>query len=489
MKKLTILLSVMLALAMIAAACGDDDSGSDTAGDTATAQPAASQAEDPDSEAPEPAAASPTDDEPDSSPDDSATTTTQAPAAEPVTLQFWTWFPSEGTWQRVIDGFEAANPGINVEISLFQNVAYQDRLPLALTSGDTIDVAAVQTSTMVNLVKPDLDLLSPLFDQHASAPLEETLVPVAFSQSRVLADDGELYIAPMGFLGSAAAYYNVDLLDELGLEVPSTRADLKAFVESVESQRPDLLPISFTGDNWFLDEIVLTVTEQIEPGFFDSVRYDAGGAWNSSTYATAFEAVTSAFDEGIFSQDILDLDYGRAIEVFQSGEAVMFLQGTWESGILSEPFRAGNDIPLSNVTASPLPLLADSGDQSIRAFIEVGLSVPSNSEHKAEAVRFIEYVTSGDGVDLWVTDLPVVPARADYVVPSDAIFSTDRAASGYDAIAAVLTNPGSDRNNVSDFSAAAGDAVIDSIISGTSVSDQVEFLQDEWESGRYSNVG
>ncbi|MCY4067955.1 MAG: extracellular solute-binding protein [Acidimicrobiaceae bacterium] len=473
MKKLTILMSLMLAFAMVAAACGDDESDSDTGA-------AASQAADTDAPA-----------EPDSSPDESAAAPAEPEpeAAEPVTLQFWTWFPSEGTWQRVIDGFEAANPDINVEISLFQNVAYQDRLPLALTSGDTIDIAAVQTSTMVNLVKPDLDPLAPLFDQHASAPLEETLVPAAFSQSRVLADDGELYIAPMGFLGSAAAYYNVDLLDELGLEVPSTRADLKAFVESVESQRPDLLPISFTGDNWFLDEIVLTVTEQIEPGFFNSVRYDAGGAWNSSTYAAAFEAVTSAFDEGIFSQDVLDLDYGRAIEVFQSGEAVMFLQGTWESGILSEPFRDSNGIALSNVTASPLPLLTDGGEHSIRAFIEVGLSVPSNSEHKAEAVRFIEYVTSGDGVDLWVTDLPVVPARAGYAIPADAVFSTDRAAAGYDSISAVLTSPGSDRNNVSDFSAAAGDAVIDSIISGTSVSDQVEFLQDEWESGRYSNVG
>ena len=480
LKNVTGLLSALLVLAMIAGACGGDDSDDTTTTAGEAQQPAETTAT---TEGEEPAQA----------PEETETTATsppaeEEPAQEPVTLQFWTWFPSEETVQRVIDGFEAANPGITVEFNLFQNVAYQDRLPLALTSGDTIDVAAVQTSTMVDTVKADLDPLAPLFDQYASVPLESALVPAALQQSRVLADDGEIYIAPLGFLGSAAAYYNADLLEELGLDVPRTRDDLRNMVQTVEAQRPDLLPISFTGANWFIDEIVLTVTEQIEPGFFNSVRYDAGGAWDSPTFAAAFEAVTSAFDEGIFSQDVLDLDYGRAIEIFQSGGAVMFLQGTWESGILSEPFRTTNGIEMSNVTASPLPLLVEDGTHSIRAFIEVGLSVPSNSEHKAEAVRFIEYFTSGDGVDLWVTDLFAAPARVGYAVPSD-VFSTEGAASGYAELAAVLSNPGSDRNNVSDFSNVAGDAVIDTIISGTPVSEQVKFLQAEWDSGRYSNVG
>ena len=290
------LMSALLVFAMIAGACGGDDSG-----DISTTS--AGETQQPSADATVATEAAPTTE---ASEETGTTETSQAveeePAPEPVTLQFWTWFPSEETIQRVIDGFEAANPGITVEFNLFQNVAYQDRLPLALTSGDTIDVAAVQTSTMVNTVKADLAPLPPLFDQYASAPLESTLVPAAFQQARILADDGELYIAPLGFLGSAAAYYNADLLDELGLEVPRTRDDLRNMVQTVEAQRPDLLPISFTGANWFIDEIVLTVTEQIEPGFFNSVRYDAGGAWDSPTFAAAFEAVTSAFDEGIFSR-------------------------------------------------------------------------------------------------------------------------------------------------------------------------------------------
>ena len=39
-------------------------------------------------------------------------------------------------------------------------------------------------------------------------------------------------------------------------------------------------------------------------------------------------------------------------------------------------------------------------------------------------MRFIEYFTSGDGVDLWVTDLFAAPARVGYEAPSD-VFSTE----------------------------------------------------------------
>ena len=483
------LLAVPLALAVLAAACGGDDSAAESPAPPAPA-PTPGAETDPAPAPPEPeppAAPAPAEEPPPPPPPEPEPPPPPPEPAETVTLQMWTWFPSDDTMQRVISDFEANNPGIEVELTLFESTAYQDRLPLALSAGDTIDVAAIQTSTMVNVVRGDLDPLEALFDQYASAPLADHLVPAALAQARELAEDGQIYIAPLGFLGSAAAYYNVDLMDELGLEVPRTRADLAAMVQSIESQRPDLLPISFTGANWFLDEIALTVTEQISPGFFNSVRYDAGGAWNSPVYAQAFEAVTSAFDEGIFSQDVLDLDYGRSVEIFYSGEAVMFLQGTWESGILSEPFRANNGIDMPNVTASPLPLLVIGGEHSIRAFIEVGLAVPSNSEHKAEAIRFIEFMAAGDGVDQWVIDLFASPARIGYAVPSS-VFSTDLAAEGYADLSAVLSAPGSDRNNVSDFSATAGDAMIDTIISGTPVSEQVEFLQSEWESGRYSNA-
>jgi raffinose/stachyose/melibiose transport system substrate-binding protein len=276
-------------------------------------------------------------------------------------------------------------------------------------------------------------------------------------------------------------------MDELGMTVPRTREELAAFVATVKEKRPDLVPIAFTGANWFLDEITNTLTEQGATGFFNSVRYNQGGKWNGPEYKAAFDAIVGLYADGIFGRDTLDLDYGRAVELFQRGQAVAFLQGTWESGILSAPYREANGIKLSNVTASGLPVLVEGGKPAIRSFIEVGLAVPKNSPNKELATKFVEFVTAGGGVDQWSDSLLVVPTAKGYTLDTK-IFSTENAALGYAEISQLLLNPSSDRNNVSDFSAVAGDAIIDSVLNGTDSQKQIDYLQSEWDSGRYSNA-
>lgn len=407
--------------------------------------------------------------------------------AQDTTLNLWTWFPSEDVLNKTIEAFEAENPGVDIKLNLLESTAYQDRMPLALASGDPMDIVAVQTSTMVNLVKENLEPLPALFEAHAGKPIGELLSGSALSQARSLADDGTLYIAPMGVLGSVAVYYNADILAELGLDIPRSRADMSAFVEKVKAEKSELLPYSFTGANWFLDEITLTIAEQKKPGFFNSVRYNDGGKWDSPEYQAAFDAIVGLYNDGIFARDTLDLDYGRSAELFQTGKAAAFIQGTWESGILSAPFRASKGIELENIVASGLPVVVDGGRASIRSFIEVGLAVPKHSEHKELATKFIEFMTAGEGVKQWSDTLFVVPSMNDFSL-AEGIFNTEGAASSYSELASLLLNPGSDRNNVSDFSAALGDIITESILSGTDSSEQVEKAQSEWDSGRYSNA-
>jgi raffinose/stachyose/melibiose transport system substrate-binding protein len=410
-----------------------------------------------------------------------------AAAQEKTTLTFWTWAPPAPVVDRMVAAFEKANPNIDVKVNFLESSAYQQRLPLALSSGDPVDVAAVQTSSMVKLVKDYLEPLPELYSQYGTSPIETQLAPKALEQAKLLAGDDTLYIAPMGTLGSVVAYYNLDLMAELGLQIPKNRAELAAFVNTVKQKRPDLVPVAFTGANWFLDEICDTIIEQGSPGWFNRLRYDKGGRLDSPEAKAGFEATVGLFKDGIFGKDTLDLDYGRSVELFQQGKSVMFLQGTWEMGTLSVPFRKANGMKLDNVTVSPLPVMLDGGTPAIRSFIEVGLAVPKASEHKAEATKFVEFMTSGDGVSQWDDTLFVVPAKQNYTLPTD-YFSSERVAKDYGVVADLMRNASSDRNNVSDFSNVVGDALIQSITSGTPVDQQLKYLQGEWDSGRYSNA-
>jgi raffinose/stachyose/melibiose transport system substrate-binding protein len=410
-----------------------------------------------------------------------------ATAEEQKTLTFWTWAPPAPVIDKAIAAFEKANPNIDVKVTFLESSAYQQRLPLALSSGDPVDVAAVQTSSMVTLVKDYLEPLSALYSQYGTAPIEAQLASKTLEQAKLLAGDDTLYIAPMGTLGSVVAYYNLDLMAELGLEVPKDRGELAAFVKTVQEKRPDLVPVAFTGANWFLDEIFDTIVEQGSPGWFNKLRYNQGGRFDTPEAKAGFDATVALFRDGIFGKDTLDLDYGRSVELFQQGKAVMFLQGTWEMGTLSVPFRKANGVKLENVTVSPLPVMIEGGTPAIRSFIEVGLAVPKSSKNKAEAAKFLEFMTTGEGVAQWDDTLFVVPSKQGYSLPS-AYFSSERTAKDYGVVADLLRSASSDRNNVSDFSNVAGDALIQSITGDAPVDQQLQYLQGEWDSGRYSNA-
>ncbi|MDC7232843.1 MAG: extracellular solute-binding protein, partial [Spirochaetales bacterium] len=75
----------------------------------------------------------------------------------PTVITYWTWYPGEATIQEAIDAFEMQNPDIKVELTTFESQAYQERLPLALASGEDLDVFGVQTGIMAPQVKPYME--------------------------------------------------------------------------------------------------------------------------------------------------------------------------------------------------------------------------------------------------------------------------------------------------------------------------------------------
>ncbi len=400
---------------------------------------------------------------------------------EQVTLQYWAWFPPLPTTQKMIEAFEAENPNINVEINVFESQVYQDKLPLALASGDALDLVAVQTSSMVDQLKGDLRPLEPLLEESVGADWADMYSAKAVDQAKLLADDGELYILPLGGLGSVVGYYNVELMDELGLDVPTNYEEFKAYAEAVTAADPDLFPVVFSGANWFQDEILLTLIGQTHPEFYNDIRY-GDGRWDDPVYVQALKDYKQLFDDGIFSLDTIDIDYSSALEIFYGGGAPILLQGTWEAGMLSEPFRTENGIALNDVGLMPLPVIAEGGTPSIRSFIEMGLAVPKNSDNPEEAMKLLDFLAFGGGVDVWAPTLSFVPAKLGYTLP-DTTLTSEVARESYAIMSDLIQHPSSDRNNTP-FSQVVGDGIIE-VLNGADPEEVAAKLQAEWESGRY----
>ncbi len=60
-------------------------------------------------------------------------------------------------------------------------------------------------------------------------------------------------------------YYNAEMFEEMGLEVPTNYEEFKAYADAVTAADPNLFPVVFSGANWFQDEILLTLIGQTSP--------------------------------------------------------------------------------------------------------------------------------------------------------------------------------------------------------------------------------
>src|ERR1035437_9600521 len=152
-----------------------------------------------------------------------STTTGSTPAptvAAPVTIKFWTWFPPLESTQKMIAQFEKENPGITVELTELESTVYQAKLPLTLAGSEKVDLVAVQTSTMVDQIKGNLQPLTPLLNQYVGPDCAKQVNPKGIEQSKKLASDGQQYIMPLGSLGSAIGYYNAEIFKKYNLTVP-----------------------------------------------------------------------------------------------------------------------------------------------------------------------------------------------------------------------------------------------------------------------------
>lgn len=403
--------------------------------------------------------------------------------ADTVTLKFWSWYPSGDMWNDMISGFEAENPNIKIELTHLESSTYQEKLPVALATGEEVDVMAIMTNDMVNQLKTYIEPIEPLADQYMGPDWRKsyTANDIALAEDK---GEGELYFIPIGKIGSPIIYYNVDMFDELGLEVPVTYEDFKRVTATIREQRPDVMPLSFCGKGtWFVDEIVWALAGQ-DSDIFNQIRY-GDGAFTSDEYKAGVERFKQMFDDEIFGVDVLDLDYGRSLELFYSGEAAMVAQGTWEAAMLSESIRNKNGIPLNNIGAFGFPPVNDEGTANLRAYIEQGLAVRNSSEHVEEAMKFIEYMTVGGGSDYLGDNFIFTPTHSNYKVDTDSITSEEGRA-GFDAMTELLNNPSSDRNNMSDLSTATGAVIVGYILDQySSIDEALEFIQAEYETGKY----
>ena len=174
----------------------------------------------------------------------------------------------------------------------------------------------------------------------------------------------------------------------------------------------------------------------------------------------------------------------RPSELFSAGEAAFYIDGSWQNSLLSASYRAENGIDLDDVGVTGLPVI-DGGEPAVRALAEGGLAIPAASKNVDAAAKFIEFMLSAGGANVWAGDLILVPSLDDYQV-SQAVLESTAAQDGFTNASALIGAPTSQRNSQQDFlNQVEGNVILDVLRGTTTPEAAAAQLQAEWTSGRY----
>ncbi|MCX5516480.1 sugar ABC transporter substrate-binding protein [Kaistia algarum] len=315
-----------------------------------------------------------------------------------VTL--WSWrTEDQAAMEKIFTAFTAKNPDITVKLQFTPDADYQNRLSTALRGGKGPDIAQLKA----------YGELQPLVDGGYLDALDESVPQLkefgeaALGGSRGVAD-GKLYGVPYS-TPVMGVFYNTEIFEKNGIAVPKTYDEFVAACDKLKAA--GVLPIAAGGANgsaWALEISVGVVGPTVYgAGFYDEMM-SGKAKFTDARYVQALERVKALAP--YYSDGFAGVDYTTATQQFISGKAAMFFGGAWENG----SFKAQN--PNLKFSIFPFPADKAEGAVPVSTFSDGSYGLVSDSEHKEDATKVLQFIASAEFAQLFADNLGWPPARS-----------------------------------------------------------------------------
>lgn len=298
-------------------------------------------------------------------------------AKDQVVLQMHSWRVEDvDGYAKVIKAFEAENPGIKIDFKPFKATEYNTILNTALQSDSGPDLMQLRPY-QTGMALANAGYLEPLDSLPGITNFPKDVISAA------TAKDGKIYGVPLS-LNSTQIFYNKKIFDENGLKEPKSWAELTATAKTLKEK--GITPIAFgSKEGWllslshgviapgayngnaFVDKVIKGETNFTSPEFKKSIE--------------RMNELTAYFPENYTGLDLNDL---RAL--FTTEKAAMFINGSFELEGLK---KMNPDLPIDF-----FPMPTEDGKTVITTWVDGSYGVNAKSKHKAEALKFMEFMSS-----------------------------------------------------------------------------------------------
>ena len=320
----------------------------------------------------------------------------RARAQDPVELLIWDQFtgPETEAVDAIYQEFAEAN-NVTITREVIDADQMRQTLNTALASGTGPDLVVSDAGPAYAGLLADAGLIVPLDDLAAEYGWADRIAPAAI-QGATIGD--QLYSLPLT-IDLIGVYVNQTLMDEAGLAVPTTFAELLTFCGA--AAEAGYIPFAFANNpGWqAFHQFAMTSNDMIGPDAMQALLFENRGRWDSPEMVTAIKSYFVDMREaGCFSDDANALTYDDGNGLFFAGDALMHSTGSW----LVRDINAN----MTDFEVTMMPFPAPDGAAGSYWSSGVGsafyLSAGSSPEQQDAAGRFLDYVVSPETAQRWV---------------------------------------------------------------------------------------
>jgi raffinose/stachyose/melibiose transport system substrate-binding protein len=283
--------------------------------------------------------------------------------------------------ENVVTDFEAANPGVNINIEVRSVDAHKEALRVSLNTPAAPDIYAMWAGIGLGFFYVQSGGVESLDTYYEQYNWEERFLPSALAAAQI---DGTYYGVPYS-VRAMGLYYRTDLFRTAGIEsIPTSYDELMA--ANAKLVEAGITPLSVGGKfGWntmrLLDSLVET---KCGAELHDQLKAMEASWAEEPCVTEAFQELRAWVDNGYLPQDFLGIEPSEAkIPVYQNRAAMQY-EGDWFVGTLRT-----DEQPLENYDFFVFP----TGTERLSFFTEM-LWIAKNSENKDLAAKFIDYFTS-----------------------------------------------------------------------------------------------
>ncbi|WP_454050599.1 extracellular solute-binding protein [Cellulomonas sp. Marseille-Q8402] len=298
------------------------------------------------------------------------------------TLRVWlfsevTQDPKEAVVDQAVAEFEQAHDGVEVDVEYIPVDARSERFTGAFNDpASAPDVAEIGNTDLAGFVDAGglMDVTDAIADWDESADID----PSVLATTEI---EGASYAVPW-YIGVRALYYRTDVFADLGLEPPTSLAELEETARAVRAARPELVGIATGGAAQF------AFLPYIWAHGGEIAEQDGDGAWSGTLDSPEAREGVAAYarllqDDICPAQTCAEWGGNASVQEFVAGNAAMTIGGDFNRRAVDE--SAVGDlygvVPLPGVEEGSIAPAFGGGNH---------LAVLSSTERRTLATEFVQ---------------------------------------------------------------------------------------------------